>query len=52
MTNVSPDEKRAQELAIQSIAYQGDRLMDAFYAGVVGIAMGFTLGFMISAILL
>jgi hypothetical protein len=51
MSYTSPDEKRAQELAKQSIAYQGDRVMDAFYAVMLGTAMGFTLGFMVSAIL-
>lgn len=44
-------EERAQKLAIQSIAYQGDRVVDAVYAIVLGAAMGFTLGFMIAALI-
>ena len=47
----SPAEERAQKIAIQSIAYQGDRVVDAIYAIVTGAAMGFTLGFMVSALL-
>lgn len=47
----SPAEERAQKIAIQSIAYQGDRVVDAIYAIAIGAAMGFTLGFMVSALL-
>jgi len=51
MDSKSPAEERAKKIAIQSIAYQGDRVLDAIYALVIGAAMGFTLGFMVSALL-
>lgn len=45
------NEQQALKLALESIAYQGDRAMDTFYAIVIGLSIGFTLGFMIAALL-
>jgi len=43
-----PSEERAQKLAIESIAYQGGRVVDIVYALSLGSGIGFVIGVLIA----